>query len=358
MSGFGSTNSRGAYPPVDDLLGRTLNMRYQLTRCLSMGKLASVYRAHQLDGGEDVAIKVLRAGTSEAEHEMQKRFYREAKAASIIEHPNVIKIFETAETPDGLTYFVMELLEGMTLLELLRHTGPLPLRRVVEIFTPVCGALQAAHEVGVVHRDVKPGNVFLHHLKPEGDTEAGQECVKVLDFGIAKPERNENAIWESNISAEGTVVGTPEYMSPEQCQGQEVSLQSDIYSLGAMLYRMLVGQAPFDGPTASVLVRHVHSDPPPLRTRRPNLPQAIEDVVLQALAKKPAERYQSAVEFASAFAQAVDSNYKAGCDDLHRAVTPPEIEAKAIASQTLILRPVDLLKENQDLETLIPKDPK
>ncbi len=317
----------------ESLIGRILDEKYELTVCLSPTRPAAVYRARSRDGSPDVAVKVLLVG--EPESDLCKRFRRESRATAAIDHPNVIRILETADTRDGLTFFIMELLEGETLLDYLRQSGPLPLRRAVELFTPVCAAIHTAHRAGLVHRDVKTGNVFLH--RPPGRPEQ----VKVLDFGIARPGW-ELADEDDRITGEGIVIGTPEFMSPEQCRGEEVGPASDIYSLGVMLYKMLTGASPFDGPTTAVLARHIGTEPPPLRSRRPNLPPEIERVVLTALAKEPDQRYPSALAFGETFAQVVDSLCGDSTDCIHRGVSPPEVASSALASQTVVLSPADV----------------
>ncbi|MBX7220208.1 MAG: serine/threonine protein kinase [Blastocatellia bacterium] len=343
MASSNSNQRRGPIPP-DQMIGRVLSERYEILSCVSTGKTASVFRARQLEGGEDVAIKILNVGRNSAsEREQRLRFYREIQAAFLISHPHIVKIFEMGDTTDGMLFFVMEFLEGKALSELLRQEGQLPINRVVEIFSPVCEALQAAHSAGIIHRDVKPGNVFLQLRTSPDNPTVFFEWVKVLDFGIAKPGWSATSSWGSEVSGEGIVVGTPEYMSPEQCHGRDVTFQSDIYSLGVMLYKMLVGQTPFDGPTVAVMARHISTEPPPLRARRPNLPPGIENVVLKALAKDPVQRFQSALEFRLAFVQAVDQYCTPHNDQPYRTITPPETKPQAIATQTMIIkRPAEL----------------
>lgn len=330
-------------PSPNELVGRVFNNRYQLTACLSTRKTVSVYRATDLSTHMEIAVKVLHVGVSEADQITRKRFRREAHAMSLVDHPNVIKVFEIADADMGLTFFTMELLIGESLLDFLCRIGPLSLAQAVEIFTPVCQAIHAAHTVGLVHRDVKPGNVFLHR---NGQTEAEEDSiglVKVLDFGIAKPRwefRSDNE--EANVSGEGTIIGTPEYMSPEQCRGDDVTPQSDIYSLGVMLYRMLTGHAPFDGPPSAILMRHLVAEPPSLRMRRPNLPPIIETLTFRAMAKTPEARYLSALDFANAFTEAVSQTYTPDSDQIYRTVSPPEQHKDALASQTVVLSSTDL----------------
>jgi serine/threonine-protein kinase len=308
------------------LTGFSLDGRYELTTCIHPGGVASVYRGIRLDDGAPVAVKAISVHEYGRNHDSVLRFHREVQALSAVRHPNIIDIYDSGETPYGILYFVMEWLDGMTLLEYLRGEGQLPLKRIREIFTPVCTAVGAIHSAGIIHRDLKPGNIFLIR-QPDGS-----ETVKVLDFGIAKPTPGFK--WFNvEVSGSGTTVGTPEYMSPEQCGEGESGAASDIYSLGVVLYRMLAGCTPFDGPSHAVMARHIGDTPPSPRIRRPQLPEAVEAVVLKALEKNPEDRFQNAVEFAEAFNAAIDQSEH--LDDVrYRPISPPDTNPLAMRFQT------------------------
>jgi eukaryotic-like serine/threonine-protein kinase len=325
------------------LTGFCLDGRYELTTCIHPGTVASVYRGVRLEDGAPVAVKAISVHEFGKRHDSILRFRREVQALSRIDHPNIIRIFDSGETPYGVLYFVMEWLDGKTLLELLQGEGQLSLKRIQEIFTPMCTAVGAIHEAGIVHRDLKPGNIFLMR-QPDGG-----ETVKVLDFGIAKPTIGfEGDNFE--ISGAGTTVGTPEYMSPEQCGDGESGPGSDIYSLGVVLYRMLAGCPPFDGPATTVMARHLSDPPPSVRIRRPQLPEAVEAVVMRALEKFPSARFSKTAEFAEAFNAAVFESEHKG-DVQYRPVTPPDTHPLATRYQTLRMQAIRLEeaeKENRD----------
>lgn len=308
------------------LTGFCLDGRYELTTCIHPGTVASVYRGVRLADGMPVAVKAISIHEYGRNHDSILRFRRETLALAHVRHPNIIEIHDTGETPYGILYFVMEWLEGMTLLELLRGEGQLSLRRILEIFNPVCEAVAAIHAAGIVHRDLKPGNIFLVR-HPDGS-----ETVKVLDFGIAKPTENS---WGENfeISGVGTTVGTPEYMSPEQCGDGESGYPSDIYSLGVVLYRMVAGCTPFDGPAQTVMARHIGDTPPSPRIRRPQLPETVEAVILKALEKKPENRFPGVTELADAFNAVITESEHLG-DVRYRPVTPPDTHPLAMRYQT------------------------
>ncbi|HEV2764085.1 MAG TPA: protein kinase, partial [Pyrinomonadaceae bacterium] len=278
--------------PADPLLGRALDGKYRLDARLGEGGMGTVYRSTHLLIERPVAVKVLnpRLVTDE---EAKERFRREARAAGRLRHPHAVAVTDFGETAEGLVYIVMELLEGTSLREVLESEAPLDARRAVGIMEQVAGAVAAAHAAGVIHRDLKPGNIFLVG-------HAGSEPhVKVLDFGIAKLAADAHEEGESQaLTQTGIMIGTPRYMSPEQCDGARLSPASDVYSLGIILYEMLTGQTPFTG-TSPLAVALQHSSKPP---RRPselvsNLSPALEQVVLHALEKQPSDRPSDADEF-------------------------------------------------------------
>jgi tetratricopeptide (TPR) repeat protein len=246
--------------------------------------MGTVYRATHLLIDRPVAIKVLkqRFVTDDA---AQERFSREARAAGRLQHSNAVAVTDFGRTPDGLVYIVMELLEGKSLREMMAREAPLDTARAVSLMLQISAAVAAAHEAGIIHRDLKPGNIFVvqrKHVPP---------IVKVLDFGIAKLATEADGREVKNITQTGVMIGTPRYMSPEQCDGAELTAASDVYSLGIILYEMLTGTTPFTGPSPlSVALKHSSELPRPPRELVPAIPAALEELVLRALEKKPDAR--------------------------------------------------------------------
>jgi beta-lactam-binding protein with PASTA domain/tRNA A-37 threonylcarbamoyl transferase component Bud32 len=257
---------------------RVFSNRYELTHLIARGGMAQVYRARDRLLDRPVAIKVLFPELS-VDRAFVERFRREAQAAANLSHPNIVPVFDWGE--DGGTYFiVMEFVDGQPLSAVLRATGAQPPARVADIGAHVAAALSYAHRHGVIHRDVKPGNVLI--------TEDHQ--VKVTDFGIARAVNTEESLTQT-----GAVMGTATYFSPEQAEGVGVDARSDIYSLGVVLYEMVAGRPPFLGETpVAVASKHVRDHPPRLRELAPSVPPALEAVIMKAMAKAPADRYATA----------------------------------------------------------------
>jgi eukaryotic-like serine/threonine-protein kinase len=297
-----STESTGSIKPKTEVIvGRVLGGRYQLDAAIGSGGMGDIYRARRLHIGDTVAVKVLRPEVVDNAQSRQ-RFYREARAAAMLHHPNAVVIHDFGEDSDGTAYIVMELLEGHSLRHVLIEDGTVAPLRTVEIVRQSCAALEAAHRGGIVHRDIKPDNIMLV------DAHSGGDHVKILDFGIAKlrDKALDTLSLEKNLTNVGTVIGTPHYMSPEQCQGEPADARSDIYSLGVVVYEMLTGVTPFVAKTPTgVAIKHVTESPKPLTELRPELLSAVEKVVLKALEKSPDARQQSALQFAQEFAVAV-----------------------------------------------------
>ncbi|MGH9755908.1 MAG: protein kinase domain-containing protein [Blastocatellia bacterium] len=282
--------------------GRVLGGRYKLEQCIGSGGMGEIYRARRTHIGDTVAVKVLRADVVEDEKSRQ-RFYREARAAAMLHHPNAVVIHDFGEDADGTAYIVMELLIGRSLRQVLTQESTINAVRAYGIIRQASAALDAGHRNGIVHRDIKPDNIILL------DSNDAADHVKILDFGIAKVLDNKTMdthSLEQRLTNVGSVIGTPHYMAPEQCQGEEADARSDIYSLGVVLYELLTGVAPFLAKTPTgVAIKHVTEKPRPLREINPSVPEAIERVVLRALEKDPNARPQTTLELAREFESAL-----------------------------------------------------
>jgi serine/threonine-protein kinase len=270
-----------AQPSDQDLPGGTQVGEYVIERKLGEGGMGSVYAGVQPLIGKQVAIKVVAAMWARNE-QVTKRFLEEARAVNQIRHPHIIDIFSFGILPDGRPYFVMEFLQGESLEDAL-ETGHITGREVVLLMHQLCDALGAAHAAGFVHRDLKPENLWIARLPNQ------EPSLKILDFGIAKNLSVPNA----KMTVDGQILGTAQYMAPEQAMATTVDGRTDVYALGVILYRILTGALPFEGETAyAVVTKHVTEPPVPLSRLRPIQP-ALEAVVLDCLAKNPAQRPQS-----------------------------------------------------------------
>lgn len=262
-----------------------LSDRYELGEILGFGGMSEVHLARDVRLHRDVAVKVLRADLAR-DPSFYLRFRREAQNAAALNHPSIVAVYDTgeAETPSGpLPYIVMEYVDGVTLRDIVHNDGPLPPRRAIEIIADACQALNFSHQNGIIHRDVKPANIMISHTN----------AVKVMDFGIAR------AIADSGNSVTQTaaVIGTAQYLSPEQARGDTVDARSDVYSLGCVLYEILTGEPPFTGDSpVAVAYQHVREDPVPPSQRHEGISADLDSVVLKALAKNPDNRYQTAAE--------------------------------------------------------------
>ncbi len=263
---------------------RLLSERYELGDPLGYGGMSEVHRGLDTRLGRDVAVKVLRADLAR-DPQFQLRFRREAQNSASLNHPAIVAVYDTGEVESEfgpLPYIVMEFVDGQTLREIVKTTGPMTQQRVVEVMADVCAALDFSHRHNIIHRDVKPANVMIN----------GVGAVKVMDFGIAR------ALGEGqNVTQTAAVIGTAQYLSPEQARGEAVDARSDVYAAGCVLFELLTGEPPFTGDTpVAVAYQHVREDPRSPSELNPSVPPALDAVVLKALSKNPANRYQSAAE--------------------------------------------------------------
>ena len=262
----------------DSLIDTLFDGRYRIMRKLGAGGMADVYLAEDQELGRRVAIKILNDRHAN-DDQFIERFRREAKNAAALNHPNIVSIYDRGNAED--TYYIaMEFLDGRSLKELIVGRGAAPINVAIEYARQILSALRFAHRHGIVHRDIKPHNVLVD----------GEGRVKVTDFGIARAGT-------SQMTETGSIVGTAQYLSPEQARGGEVDPRSDLYSLGVVLHELLTGKTPFDGETpVEIAMKHLSTPPKPPSKLRPDIPPELDKVVLRALAKSPDDRYQSADE--------------------------------------------------------------
>jgi eukaryotic-like serine/threonine-protein kinase len=289
---------------------RLLGGRYQVGDTLGYGGMAEVHHGRDVRLGREVAIKVLRADLAR-DPSFQARFRREAQAAAALNHPAIVAVYDTGdESPQGYgsnghtPYIVMEYVDGRTLRDVLKSEGRLHPQRAMEMAADICSALDFSHRTGIVHRDIKPGNVMI--------TRAG--AIKVMDFGIARAVADNAA----TMTATQAVIGTAQYLSPEQARGESVDARSDVYSLGCLLYELVCGHPPFTGDSpVAVAYQHVREMAPPPSQINPDVPPVLDAIIMKALAKNPMNRYQSAAEMRN---------------DLLRAMSGRPVQAEPIMS--------------------------
>ncbi len=297
----GTKLDAATYDPLGDpMVGTTIDGRYVVVSLLGEGGMGHVYEVRHATLDKRFAMKVLRRELAR-DQELSGRFIDEAKATARVRHGNVVQIIDFGHMPDGIPYFVMELLVGQTLGQVIKSGGAIPARRAVRIIEQVASALEAAHEAGVVHRDLQPENVFL-----VGGMSGGRasDDVRVVDFGAAK------IIGSSRVTKQGIVFGTPHYMSPEQASGQPVDHRADIYALGIIMYEMFTGRVPFEADTyMGVLTQHMFVQPRPPSQVSPAARElgALEEITMACLAKRPEERYASMKELLEAIHEVVQS---------------------------------------------------
>lgn len=272
-----------------NLSGQTLG-QYHLVHKLGQGAMGTVYAAENAQH-HAVAVKVLNPDYV-LDVDLRARFEREISVQSTLNHPNIVRIFDYS-THDDKVYFVMQLIKGQTLAYILQRRSYTPLE-VWEILNPLAQALQYAHDLGVLHRDVKPSNVLL-------EREGERMQVFLMDFGLAKRPGTDGTLTDTGIS-----IGTPEYISPEAAAGHLIDQRTDIYSLAVLTYEMLIGILPFDrGSPYLNAIAHVSEPPPPLSKRNPRFPFLLEQIIMRSLAKSPSQRHQSVKEFAEQFNRAL-----------------------------------------------------
>ena len=277
-----------------NMAGQVLDGRYAIVKKVGEGGMSFVYLAHDVSTNERYAIKILSPALSKDENSMA-RLRREASLGIRLAHPNVCNIVRLGETEDGLVYVVMPYVEGEILADLNHKLGTVPLPTAVEWVVQVCEGLHVAHLLKIVHRDLKPENIMICKKAD------GTQYAVVMDFGLAK-ERKAGGELEK-LTATGIILGTPEFMSPEQLRGKPLDPRTDIYSLSLMMYEMLTGKLPFEGRTQQeMMISRLRNDPIPLRQRRPGMdfPEGLEKVLAKAMARSSDDRYATTLEFAEA----------------------------------------------------------
>jgi len=312
----------------DPLIGKQVdNGEYVVVDRIGSGGMGSVYKAEQPSMNRMVAIKVLHSRFATRD-DLVARFRREARAMSQLSHPNTARVYKYGALDDGSVYFVMDYLEGKNLAAWVRENGPMQAERAVHLMAQVCGALEEAHRAGIVHRDLKPENVFL---TIQGGT---TDFPKVLDFGLAKMSEKQMGRGSMMFTQQGMVFGTPEFMSPEQAQGEQIDNRSDIYSLALILYELITGKLPFDAKTPLDMMKaHVRDAPIPLSKRVPGKTfwPELEAVIDRALKKSPNDRFASAAEFGEALLSCLPKD-ESSLPPAKAASAPPAAPTRAKSS--------------------------
>ena len=318
-------------PAGDPVVGQVIKGRYRVLRKLGGGGMGAVYLADQLSISRKVALKVLHREFTR-DHEFVQRFHQEARLAAALNHPAITTVFDFDQGEDGSLFIVMEYLEGTLLSEVIRRDGALDVGRAVRLGVQIADGLGAAHAAGVIHRDVKPQNIMV--LTP-GDR------VKLMDFGIARMGDTGAA----HLTRAGALMGTPHYMAPEQIEGRPITVKTDIYAFGVVLYEMLTGTTPFNAPTSTaVLTKQLREPPAPLRRVRPEVSPLVEQVVMQALEKEPEWRQENMGDLARRL-RAV-GGFPAGSPPLSVAApapaiapSPPAAPGPQVAMPTMVSTP-------------------
>ncbi len=322
------------------MLGQLVAGRYRIVRPLGEGGMGQVYLAMHEAIEKDVALKILKPEYS-AKEDIVTRFQQEAISASRIKHPNVLEVFDFGKLDNGCAFLAMEFLSGNDLADELVQHGYLNTKRALRILLQICRALASAHKAGVVHRDMKPDNVFLQR------TADGQEIVKIVDFGIAQlrntnEEEAKSAPRRRRLTKTGMIFGTPEYMAPEQAAGKKADQRVDVYATGIILFEMFTGAVPFTGDSfMAVLAAHLNDPVPSMLSYRPDLDisPALHAVVARALSKSPDERFGSMAELAAAVMATPEGQQFHASGDLNPTTLPPPPPAAQSASQAYPTRP-------------------
>jgi eukaryotic-like serine/threonine-protein kinase len=284
---------------LDDLIGQLINNNYLLEDKIGEGGMGAVFRAIDIRNGDYRAVKVISPQLISNNNEA-KRFLREARLGLILSHPGIVKVYEFGETTEGLLFMVMEYIEGKPLIDLIEEEAPFAPARIISILEPLCEALDYAHSHNVLHRDLKPGNIIV--IKDE----QGRESSKLVDFGIMKLLKADDQMSNVQLTDTNVVLGTPDYMSPEQLVCHELKPTADVYSLGVILYQMLTGGFPIDYfDFAEFLMLKVYRDAEPPSTRFAFIPPELDTLILKVLARDPEQRYQSAGALYRAYLQTV-----------------------------------------------------
>lgn len=308
--------------PYAGFVGQTIDGKYRIEAKLGSGGMGDVYRATRLLMEDSVAIKILHPHLARIP-EAAERFRREAVMATKLHHRNVVGLYDVGIWGGRLPYILMELAEGFTLRQIINEHHTMPLDFAVTVTTQVCSALEQAHGLSIVHRDIKPENIIANQ------TTAGWH-VKVLDFGIAKLYNQADI----GLTQDGSAMGTPQYMSPEQCMGEELDGRSDIYSVGIMLYEMLCGSVPFKSAAVqAIAVHHVHTPPQRPSSLNEEIHPEVEAVILKSLSKLPAQRQQKASQLVRELIAAATTAFRAGFEDRAEPVPEPEAEPEYAAPE-------------------------
>ncbi len=280
------------------LTNQVLDHRYKVERRLGEGGMSYVYEATDMHSGTSLAIKVLSPKLSR-DHNSVERLRREAGLAMRLDHPNVCRILRLGETEDGLIYLVMPYLRGELLSDRETETGPMTPQVGVEYLVQICSGLHFAHRQHIIHRDLKPENVMLV------PNDQGGETAVVMDFGLAKQNRADASM--AKLTATGIILGTPEFMSPEQIRGKAIDARSDVYGVGVMAFEMFTARLPFEGRTPQeMMIARLRGKPTPLRKYRPDFPAKLETVLMRSLASDPDDRYNTARDYGMALIDATE----------------------------------------------------
>ncbi|MFQ5549704.1 MAG: protein kinase [Gemmatimonadales bacterium] len=307
--GSGTTIRRAVRPdkpatdPAGTLAQQTLDGRYEIMGKIGEGGMAFVYEAKELNSGKSVAVKVISPNLAKDDTTIE-RLRREAGLAMRLEHPNVCQILRLGETEDGLIYVVMPYLKGELLSDYEYRVGPMALEKSVTFIVQICAGLNHAHLLNIVHRDLKPENVMI--VRSDGGTEDDEYAI-VMDFGLAKENRTDPGV--QKLTATGIILGTPEFMSPEQIRGQTLDGRSDVYAVGIMAFEMFTGKLPFEGRNAQeMMIARLRGKPIPLTQYRSDLPAGVETVLLKSMATDPADRQQGVLQLGMELLENVEAS--------------------------------------------------